>query len=112
MIIARRASLALAVALLSCVNGHAQTQQARAQVGPLQAWVARGASGACQLQLRNVGDTAVVGWTVTVHSEDARYISVFRHDGWRDEFHLPIGQPDGASGRDEELHRGRGRGDR
>jgi hypothetical protein len=79
----------LGVALLSCVTGYAQTQAARAQVGPLQAWVARGASGACQLQLRNVGDTAVVGWTLTVHSDDARYISVFRHDGWRDEFHLP-----------------------
>ncbi len=63
-------------ALLSSVNGRAQPQPARAQVGPLQAWVARGASGACQLQLRNVGDTTVVGWTVTVHSEDARYISV------------------------------------
>jgi hypothetical protein len=79
----------LVAALLSSANGYAQTQPARAQVGPLQAWVARGASGACQLQLRNVGDTAVVAWTVTVHSEDAHYISVFRHDGWRDAFHLP-----------------------
>jgi hypothetical protein len=75
--------------LLPWLIGDAQTDPARAQVGPLQAWVARAASGACQLQLRNVGDTAVVAWTVTVHSEDARYISVFRHDGWRDEFHLP-----------------------
>lgn len=68
---------------------HAQDQPPRAQVGPLQAWVARGASGACQLNLHNLGDTTVVAWTVTVHSENARFIAVFRHDGWRDRFHLP-----------------------
>ena len=59
----------------------------RAQVGPLQAWVARGGPGPCQLRLHNTGDTTVVAWTVTVQSEDARYVSVFRHDGWRDRYH-------------------------
>lgn len=68
---------------------HAQTPAPRAQVGPLQAWVARDAAGVCQLALHNVADTAVVAWVVTVHSEEARYISSFRHDGWRDPFDAP-----------------------
>ena len=54
----------------------------------------RSESGACQLRLRNVGDTTVLAWTVTVSSEDARYVSQFRHDGWRDEFHLPSARLD------------------
>lgn len=78
--------LAVAVRLASL---HAHTPPPRAQVGPLQASVARSESGACQLRLLNVGDTTVVAWTVTVQSEDARYVSAFRHDGWRDAFHLP-----------------------
>jgi hypothetical protein len=73
---------------------HAQTPPARAQIGPLQAWVERSESGACQLRLRNAGDTTVLAWTVTVSSEDARYVSLFRHDGWRDEFHLPSARLD------------------
>jgi hypothetical protein len=75
--------------LLSPGALEAQEQRPRAQVGPLQAWVARGASGVCQLNLRNVADTPVVAWTVTVRSDEARFVSVFRHDGWRDRFHLP-----------------------
>ena len=49
---------------------HAQAPPPRAQVGPLQAWVARSESGACQLRLRNAGDTTVLAWTVTVRSEE------------------------------------------
>ena len=66
-----------------------RAQPPRAQVGPLRAWVARGDSGACQLELHNTGTSPVVAWTVTVRSEQARHVTVFRHDGWRDEFHLP-----------------------
>lgn len=88
MNVSHRASLALVgVFLLSCMTGHAQTPAPRAQVGPLQAWVARDASGVCQLTLHNVAEIAVVAWVVTVHSEEARYISSFRYDGWRDPFH-------------------------
>lgn len=72
--------------LLSPARLHAQTPAPRAQVGPLQAWVARDASGVCQLTLHNAADTPVVAWVVTVHSEEARHISSFRHDGWRDSF--------------------------
>jgi hypothetical protein len=84
------ASCVLAFATLwSCDGVYAQNAPSRAQVGPLQAWVARAASGVCQLNLHNVADVTVVAWTVTVRSEDARFISVFRQDGWRDRYHLP-----------------------
>lgn len=55
----------------------------------LQASVARDASGACQLRLRNTGAIEIVAWVVTVQSREARYIAQFRHDGWRDRYHLP-----------------------
>lgn len=60
-----------------------------AQVAGLQASVARDASGVCQLRLRNTGAIEIVAWVVTVQSREARYIAQFRHDGWRDRYHLP-----------------------
>ena len=62
-----------------------------AAVGPLRAWVARSASGACQLRLRNTGDVPLEAWTVTVQSADARHTTIVRDDHWRDAYHLPLG---------------------
>ncbi len=75
------------LALLLLALTQATTGPAR--VGPLEAWVERAASGACQLRLRNAGSPSVEAWTVTVRSDEARHVSIHRHDGWRDEFHLP-----------------------
>lgn len=82
------ASLALA-AIGVCAQPSPRSPHRPAQVAGLQASVARDASGACQLRLRNTGSTEIVAWVVTVQSHDARYISQFRHDGWRDRYHLP-----------------------
>ena len=62
----------------------------RAQVGPLQAWMARDASGTCQLRLRNTGAVPIDAWTITVRSDDAHYVTIVREDHWRDAYHLPI----------------------
>jgi hypothetical protein len=62
----------------------------RAQVGPLQAWTARSATGVCQLRLRNTGDVPIEAWTVTVRSEEARHTTIAREDHWRDAYHLPL----------------------
>lgn len=69
---------------------HQPDASPRAQVGPLQAWTARSASGGCQLLLRNVGDVPIEAWTVTVRSEDARHTTIVREDHWRDAYHLPL----------------------
>lgn len=65
--------------------------QSQAEVGPLRAWMARSASGACQLRLRNAGDVPLEAWTLTVHSADARHTTIVREDHWRDAYHLPLG---------------------
>lgn len=62
----------------------------RAQVGPLQAWTARSATGVCQLRLRNTGDEPIEAWTVTVRSDTARHTTIVRQDHWRDTYHLPL----------------------
>ncbi len=80
----------LASALLAILHAQAPARRAeRAQVGPLQAWVARGASGVCQVRLRNTGESIVEAWNVTVRSADARHTMIVEHDGWRDAYHLP-----------------------
>lgn len=75
----------LALLLLALLQG----DTSGARVGPLEASVARAASGACRLHLRNAGPVPIEAWTVTVRSEAARHVSIHRHDGWRDPFHLP-----------------------
>lgn len=62
----------------------------QAAVGPLRAWMARSASGVCQLRLRNVGSAPIEAWTVTVRSADARHTTIVRQDHWRDAYHLPL----------------------
>lgn len=75
------------VALLSLLQADAAP---RAQLGPLQAWTARSASGVCQLRLRNAGDVPIEAWTVTVRSDEARHTTIVREDHWRDAYHVPL----------------------
>lgn len=75
------------VALLSLLQADAA---ARAQLGPLQAWTARSASGVCQLRLRNAGEVPIEAWTVTVRSDQARHTTIVREDHWRDAYHVPL----------------------
>jgi hypothetical protein len=88
---ARRIVRAVLVIAAGTTAAFAQptSQAPRAQVGPLEAWTARGDTGTCQLRLRNQGGPDVMAWTVTVRSEQARHTTQYRHDGWRDDFHLP-----------------------